>query len=663
MCRKFVYIIFFFFLSSLSFSQALKERCNSLFDNLAYSDALKCYMHDHKLGDTTLTREIALCYKHLHDLDNAFVWYEKLIADTSQDIQSEDVFYYSELLISKGRYDEAVDWLNKYVLENKTASDIQEIKEYSEEEYWQQLKVDSSNFAVEALNINTKYSDVSLRFINDTTVVFTSNRPNTMFPKIDKWSGLPYYNLYSAYMMDSSKHLFSEPTIFYDEKFHSGFASFTDNQEMFFSKSLKDNKKHTLNIFSSNYVDGEWSEAIQFKHSDDSHTNLHPAISADGKYLYFASNKEGGYGGYDIYVSKRNSGGQWSVPRNLGEKVNTPGNEVFPTVQSNQLLFFSSDRHLGLGGLDIFSAKMSDHGKVEYIKNMGYPINSNHDDLNIKFNKDLTEGYFSSDRAGGKGKDDLYYVGVSDPTLFPINIEGTVYDSLDNVVDEAIIALYDTAGNLLHKTLSNDSGQYEIKKKVEANELVLVTRKKDYETSVTPLEISPDKYDYSKDISMAIDTIATKTKEKQQVSTDKVEEPVITEHLQEKLDALATTDSIVDNFKIPNVLYAYNKAEISDHHEDKFHKASDFMKKYPDMVLTMSSHSDSRGSKEYNTKLSYRRSLVALQYLLKIGIPNDRIKIKWHGEDDLLNDCTDGVDCNEDQHGINRRTEFHFERN
>ena len=255
MCRKYIYIIPFFFLSSLSFSQALKERCNSLFDNLAYSDALKCYMHDYKLGDTTLTREIALCYKHLHDLDNAFVWYEKFIADTSQDIQSEDVFYYSELLISKGKYDEAVDWLNKYILENKAASDIEEIKEYTQEEYWEQLKVDSTNFAIEMLNINTKYSDVSLRFINDTTIVFTSNRSNAMFPKIDKWSNLPYYNLYSASLIDSSKHLFSEPTIFYDEKYHSGFASFTgDGKEMFFSKSLKTNKKHTLNIFSSTYT-------------------------------------------------------------------------------------------------------------------------------------------------------------------------------------------------------------------------------------------------------------------------------------------------------------------------------------------------------------------------------------------------------------------------
>jgi len=667
MYKKYLCLVPLLLFSNLFFSQSLKERCNNLFDSQAYSDALKCYMHDYKLGDTTLTREIALCYKHLHDLDNAYVWYGKLIADTSQEIQSEDVFYYSELLISKGKYDEAVDWLNKYVLENETASDIEEIKEYTQEEYWEKLKEDSAKYVIEKLNINSKYSDVYLRYINDTTVVFTSNRKNNMFPKIDKWSDLPYYNLYSAYVIDSSKHNFSEPTIFYHEKFHSGFATFTkDGKEMFFSKSLKTNAKHTLNIFSSNYSDGQWSEAIQFPHTDEDHTILHPALSEDGKYLYFSSDKEGGYGGFDIYVSKRNSGGQWSVPKNLGDKVNTPGNEVFPSIQSSELLFFSSDRHLGLGGLDIFGAKMSDHGKVLVVKNTGYPINSNLDDFSVKFNEDLTEGYFSSNRTGGEGKDDLYFVKIAQPSLFPLNIEGIIYDSLENVMDEAIIALYDTAGNLLYKTVTNDDGQYNITREVESKDLVLISRKKNYKTKVIPIQISPSKFAYTQNISMGLDTIIPTKVEGEKftasVLTDTTNKEIMTDHLKEKIHELTTTDSIVDHFKIPNVIYAYNKAEISDVHEEKFHQASDFMKKYPNMILTMSSHADSRGSKEYNTKLSYRRSLVALKYLLKIGIPNDRIKIKWHGEDSLLNDCIDGVDCDEKQHEINRRTEFHFER-
>ena len=414
-------------------------------------------------------------------------------------------------------------------------------------------------------------------------------------------------------------------------RYHEGLVAFSpDGNTMYFSRESyyekmfeKDSTSNirygVLHLFKANKLGDDWDNVEGFAINSKNYSVKNPTVSADGSTLYFASDMPGGYGNFDLYKAAINSDGTLGEPENLGQKINTEAQEMFPYISSNGTLYFSSNGHLGLGGLDVFYTKEID-GKMAPVRNVGIPVNSNADDFAFTIDEESEEGFVSSNREGGSGSDDIYAVKKLQP-LCDVLVNAIVTDDkTGNPIPGATVTLYDAQGNKVVSKTTNNDGLAEFIVECDTDNALEVTAT-DYESKRVSV---PGTQEEELEVPIALDPIE--------------------EIIQEEMVVLNP------------IYFDFDKSNITAQAAFELDKLVQVMNKYPDMVISAESHTDNRGSAPYNERLSDRRAKTTVAYVISKGIDKSRISGIGKGESSPKEDC--GNNCSEEQHQTNRRSDF-----
>lgn len=644
--KKYILFLFLtiFLFGSMQLTAQIRQ-ANAFFDQFKFSKAVLLYKKATNDKDEKIRKEatvrLADCYRLMNNAEQASLWYAKAVQFA--DIDPINIYYQGMSLRTLARYTEAEKAFLSYA--EKVPSDFKgkiyagycnEIKQWEGFEPCAEIK--------NAGSLNSVYSDFGPMFYKD-GLIFTSDRDiDLMNDKNYLWTSYGYLDLYGSMPLASNDFWngMTDPSKLpdtFNQSYHDGPASFTsDFREIFTTRTLRGKLKKDstnlrtdyLKIYSANLSDEKKASYKSFPFNSDSYSVGHPAISADGKKLIFSSNMPGGSGQSDLYVSELING-EWQKPVNLGTELNTFGNEVFPFLANDSTLFFSSDGHVGYGGLDIYESDLVNE-KWTTPWNLKLPINSPYDDFSIVFNKSLTDGFFSSNRTGGMGSDDIYTFRNYHRTPATPKPTEKIEPLISGLVkDKKTLAPLDSVTVFL---LNQDNGEV----------LVLKTNSKGYfETPIikgATYIVKAMKQNYFDDcLSFSVNV------DKKNINN------------QIPRDLLIDKYAVNQVFKIENIYYDLDKWFIRDDAKPSLDKLVGLLKQYP-INVEIGSHTDSRASAKYNNQLSQKRAESAVNYLILEGIDAMRLTFKGYGETQLINKCADGIPCAEAQHQANRRTEF-----
>jgi len=400
------------------------EKANTLFERFAYDDAIKLYLRAAKSGQKSvdLFANLADSYYQNADMKNASKWYEELMNYDLASVKGEYYFRYSQALKALGEYTKSDLWLERLATLNSDDSRASSIK--FDPNYLERIESQSNRFTINPVSINTSYSDFAAGF-GDRGVIFASSRDEGVAVKrTHKWTGLPFLELFSARIsedgnLNSAQKLEGD----FNSKFNESTVAVTnDGNTMYFTRNSyndgyqKDKSGITrLKLYRATKKGNEWKDIVELPFNNTEYSVAHPALSADNSKLYFASDMPGTQGLSDIFVVDINGDGSYSEPKNLGDQLNTEGRDTFPFISKNGDLYFASDGHLGLGNLDVFVCIDADNPSKDNIFNVGRPINSKKDDFAFVIDDDTSMGYFTSNRSGGRGSDDIYRLRQLEP--------------------------------------------------------------------------------------------------------------------------------------------------------------------------------------------------------------------------------------------------------
>ena len=562
-------------------------------------------------------------------------------------------YYMAMAAKSIGNYELTKSYLSEFV--KSKPSRLYQIKSEIELENLGQipdLLKKQSPVTLQALAGNTAKTEFDAKKIGD-ELIFTSSSK----PEIYKNNGLPFLGIVKAPLKNpgeiGSQSIFS--SALFKENANDGTPAFTkDGSTVVFARGNTGKSKDPspdVDLYMSKKTGNAWSEPERLSISDSIAWDGSPSFSADERTLYFSSNRRGGKGGVDLYRVPIDNSGRFGRPINLGSTINTPGDELFPYVSANGKLYFSSDGHPSIGGLDLFVASRNENEII--VEHLGVPINSIGDDFAISFS-DSTQGYISSNRPGGKGDDDIYFfksTGSEDrwwttappPVIDTLNkkivnyfVQVKVVDPSGNPIDSVKINVRKN-GQTLSNEKTNKKGFIELIDLAENDELVFKCDKEDFIT-------------VRSSFSMEGKTIPESLLKKEM--TDTTFQVIIT------MDRPEIGKEISKLYEINSIYYDLDKADIRTDAAEELDKIVQFLTDNTQMNLELGAHTDARASTGYNLKLSQRRAESAVTYIIRRGIAKDRIKPKGYGESQLINECSDGVECPEEMHQQNRRTEF-----
>ena len=638
-----LFLIIIFLLPDQVLSQKLTTKlADKSFDDFAYIEAIGLYEYAYQ-RDTTdnyVVKRLSEANRNIGNTEEAERWLKKLIDRHVE--EPEDIFNYSQALKSNGKYLIAEQWLKEY--SELRPEDGRVNIQVSLLEYIQFLMRDSANYEILNTTINTVGSEMGPAFYKD-KLIFSSTSIGTKSGATYKWNELPYLDMYSAKIGpygDLSSVAAFAPKL--KTPFHDGPVSFDQKKDIIyftrnsFSKGKASQSKDgvtNLKIFQGKLEEGDWKLTGSFRYNSDEYSVGHPSIDKKGTVLYFASDMPGGYGKSDIYFSVYMNG-QWSKPFNLGPKVNTEGNEFFPFMSNDGVLYFGSNGHGGLGGLDIYFS-VPEQGVFNTIENMGFPVNSPRDDFGLALDSTGMKGYFSSNRSGGKGNDDLLFLKIKH---VPVIIRGVIKDrDSKDILADANISVINESGNTIFTSVTRNDGQFEFEVNKGQEYLIKVTKELYFENekSVGTSTLRPN---------------------------DEVFSEIFLEHkIEEISDNYPAPKSIEEEdgvalqvVELEYINYNLDRTDINPDAAATLDKLIALMKEFPDLEIRIESHTDSRGSDEYNMLLSKKRARAAFDYVVLKGIDPSRLMYKGYGETRLLNNCTNGVDCTEEQHEVNRRS-------
>jgi len=620
-------------------AQSLRlKKADKYYHEFSYDKAIKAYK---KVEDKTASvyRNMAKSYEMLGDMTQAESQYSNLM--NTGKYQPQDVYDYASVLMMNKRYDEAGNWMQKYYKLNP--QDHRAAVFMKNPTYYKDLLKTDPKVMLNNLSINTPYEDFSATYYRGDQVVFASSRGKSDIVS-KNWNGnnQPFLDLYKA---DISGDNSLTDVVKFDEnvnkQYHDAPATFNKagdymivTRNVYNDKKLQDNK---LMLYESQLEsDTYWSipKVLPFNSTDYSCGQA--TLSPDGKTMYFASDMPGGLGGVDIYKADRRPDGSWATPVNLGDRINTEGNEMFPYFDAKHgYLFYSSNGLPGLGGLDIFVSKARRDGSYTVPLNMGSPINSNMDDFSFIY-KDDGSGFLSSNRIGGHGDDDIYSfrnLMKFQDEVQDCYISGVVTDKVtQEKLDFAKVYLYDQAGKELGNYQTKQDGKYVLP--IDCGGVYkMITMHDGYEKSTATVDC------------------------KQFDTPNIVKDFALTKYIDLKKED--PKEKMCD-VRIKPLYYDLDKFFIRYKDKVELDKIVALMHKYPSAVLEVASHTDSRATYQYNVTLSKNRTNSVVKYLTEHGINTDRLVAKWFGELRLTNACSDGVKCTEAEHQMNRRTEFRF---
>jgi len=404
---------------------------------------------------------------------------------------------------------------------------------------------------------------------------------------------------------------------------------FTRNNFNNGKKGKDANRITLLKVYKATLIDNQWKNAEELPFNSDSYSVAHPTLSPDEKTMYFASDMPGTHGQSDLWKVKINEDGSFGTPENLGVSINTEGKESFPIFTNENELYFATDGHPGLGGLDIFMSRMNADGSFKEPINIGAPANSPQDDFAYLIDTKTRKGFLTSNRDGGKGYDDIYKFLETRKLVCEQVLSGIVTDlDTGEILPNTKVTLFDDKFNIIKEVISDDKGFYTFE--VECGKSYFIRAEKDtYET---------------KEQKITIPTL-----------TGKTDLPI---QLEKKVKPVVVGDDLAKAFGIKIIYFDLDKWNIRPDAALELEKILDVMKQYPNMKIDVRSHTDSRQTHKYNEKLSDRRAKSTMSWLVKNGIDANRLTGKGYGETQLVNKCADGVKCSEDEHQANRRSEF-----
>lgn len=637
-----IYSFFLFLLSfvasSLVYGQERKlAKATENYEQLDYVNAQKVYLAVAEKGyqSEELFTKIANTYYFNAQYDQAVKWYESLFNITPEPEENIVFLRYSQALKATGQKDKASNYYDAFVLKSGMKSNLKQAKDYEK-----LIQQNSGRYELEALQ--GVYDEGKISFghikLGDTLYYASTTDIKSFLNKRSAWDGLSFLSLYTI-KVDSLNRSISKPTILkgnLNSKFHESSPVFTkDNNTMYFTRSniTYENKKddQKLKIYKSKKVNNRWLEAEELSINSDHFSTAHPSLSSDGTKLYFASDRPGGFGESDIYVSQINADGSIGNPVNLGSEINTSGKETFPFVSADNELYFSSDGHYGLGGLDVFYVKIEDNGYGNLL-NIGQPVNSYADDFAYGINQQTKRGFISSNRSDDKGQfvyDNIYSFIETSPIIdvYFAQIQGYVTDKQTGLpIEGAVVILSNSEGKIYKQVTTDEKGRYVVETNKFQSYFIKVT-KEHYDTD-------------------------------EKMSKSDLENQEINFQLQQNQAVLVPGTDLAKLLNIPIIYFDFDKSNIRKDAQVELEKLLAVLNQYPNLKLEIRSHTDSRGNDAYNKALSQRRATSTLNYLVEKGIDAERLTALGMGETKLVNKCSNGIPCSEQGHQKNRRSEF-----
>ncbi|MBW2939065.1 OmpA family protein [Aureisphaera sp. CAU 1614] len=657
--KYFLFALTFMFFCSISFAQeekgsSLKEtkkvkgentkeaKGDEHYSNYAFMDARAAYEKAVESGyrSVNILSKLGDSYYFNGEYEDAAKWYGALFS-FSEDINKEYLYRYAQSLKTIGKYataDRIMERLNEKASKDDRATLFSE-----ERNYLKLIELQSGRFNVFTVPFNSKLSDFGPT-LNGGEIIFTSNRETrTASQRLHDWNDQPFSELYAILASEEGEPRRYRSNI--NTRYHESTAVFTkDGQTMYFTRNNFTNKKRkkdgqgitNLKLYKSTRTEKGWGEAKELPFNSDNYSVAHPALSADEKALIFASDMPGGEGSSDLYKVSID-GDSYGEPVNLGDAVNTEGRETFPFIDTNGDLYFASDGHVGLGGLDIYVSELSEEGNYDKGFNIGAPVNSRNDDFSFVINSSTGLGYFSSNRPGGLGEDDIYSFEQTAQLIKNCHqsLSGEVRDQeTDDLIVDAKVVLLDSDNNVLEETKSNNKGEFWFDVIECSTGYAIRASKPDFSTSEKSFVTTGE---YESEIKKTLYLASEKDKE--------IREAKVGQDLGVLLNLNPIYFDLAESYIRPDAQLELNKVVEA-------------MLRFPKLKIDVRSHTDSRASDAFNFKLSDARAKSTVHYIVSRGIDSSRITGRGYGESQLMNRCADGVPCSEVDHQLNRRSEF-----
>ena len=619
--KRLVFIILLFPL--FVFSQTKEtENAFEIFDNLEYNKSIKLLEKAFiKERDDRFKAEIVFklgeSYRHIAKYYEALHQYERAM---KLEYGPDAEYYYGKMLQMLGEYSEAESILKEYLEESPSDKRVKGLLKSIK--LAEKLEKEKTDYKLRNLvEINTEYNDFAPSFFgipgSDNVLVFTSTRLSKNSTKEDEWLGTGFSNLYqsnlerkgSDKLNKTSK--WSQAVSFSDNinsLLHEGASCFTKNRnEVYFTRcDYDENEASGCGIFYSKLTNGIWSEPIAIIEPSGGSVAGHPAINLKGNKLVYSSNGPNSLGGNDLYMLIKNKDGAWNkTPKHLGRTINTKGNEMYPWIDENENLYFASDGHEGLGGLDVFMSKIGTRNWGKPV-NLKIPINSPADDFGIIFNADKSEGFISSNRKGGKGMDDLYEIRL---LPFMYILKGKTIDTNTGKKLAGVQVKIEGNDGSVNFTTTNGKGEFVFGTKILSTDVTykLVLRQKKYLAQIasfSTLGIPFEEFEPAENGYISTSNI--------DVEMDHISEPVV----------------------LPHIEYDYNSADLRKISEEGLDDLVEVLGENPDIVISLRSHTDHIGGFDYNQKLSQARAQSCVDFLISKGIDSKRLVAEGRGEKD-----------------------------
>ncbi|MGR3809190.1 carboxypeptidase regulatory-like domain-containing protein [Jiulongibacter sp. NS-SX5] len=729
-------------ISTTSYAQL--KAGNKALEKLSYVEALNHYenfLEKAKPDDQDIPEalsNLAFCYKHLQDFKNSERVYRRLFEKYENILDSKEFLRYAQVLASNSKYRESQLYYSKYG--ERQTSDVRAknftVAYMDKSPFYR----DSSLYKIEYVNaLNTVQADFSPMYHGKGLVFVSARNDDGIIKRVFMNNQTPFLDLFeypdttslvvgasggSAAKVQGAPRTnqverLEEMEMFskrLNSKYHEGPLVFFNNQnQIVFTRNNHANGRtrksedgiNKLKLFTAKNDGKKWDHIEELPFNSDDYSCGHPALNQENTKLYFVSDMPGGYGGTDLYVVEYNNG-DWGVPVNMGKDINTEGDEMFPFVDENDNLYFASNGHAGLGGLDIFYVELENDNAVAKPENLGSPINSAKDDFGLITNGDRSSGFFSSNRLRGYSDDNIYafsrkcrelkilvYDAITEEPLADtevrliksgVNQDLHVTDATGEInvcmatgLDFEFRAFkegYET-NSVNYATMITDQGsgaqikiylqpsklplvkgtiRSELTNEPIAGATVILTNEKD-ETTETVITGKDGRYEFQPTkkgkyvVSAVKHNYATNTEKVGKVKPKKTDNV----SYEQNLGMIAEGDI----FRIENIYYDYGKSSIRrDARKELLNTVLPVLKKYPQMVIEIRSHTDSRSSSDFNQELSEQRAQSVVDFLSGRGIETSRMIATGFGETMLVNECGDGVKCSESKHQQNRRTEF-----
>lgn len=626
---------------TVGFAQSKPKKADRLYAEFAYVDAAKeyeKYLEKEKEPGIGTIANVANAYYYIGNTADALRWYAKLDGVTAGAMDDVTFNRYVQSLRAEGKAAKADELLKKRLEAKGDQAAINTL--ISQKKYLDSLNKAPSNFKVSNLAANSDKSDFGAAFYGN-QIVYSSSKDTNLGNKVYAWNDQPFLELYVADRNAADGSFFNDKKFIPDQQsqYHNATLTFSsDLKTIYYSANVvkKNDKLINDKAGTNNFeiikgtVDGDKLtdvEKLPFNSKD--YSVGHPSLSADGKRLYFASDMPGGYGDTDIYVAEVFANGKVGEPKNLGPKINTSGREMFPFV-NDSILYFSSDGHYGMGGLDVFESHWVKDSDYSEPKNLGAQVNSVKDDFSFIIDKDNKYGYFSSNRAGGKGDDDIYYFTRQEPPCEQWVSGKVTNQKYKMAINQADVKVYDQYGDVIATAKTGEDGSYKVK--VPCGSKIKVEASKENHTKADrELQTSKKNGEETKEVNFELSNYADLVRKEDNV---------------EKVD-------------INPIYFDYDKYAITEQASMELDKVVYIMKNFPSIVIKIESHTDSRGKDQYNLVLSQNRAKATYDYIIARGIDPSRIEsVKGYGETRLINKCSNGVKCTEEQHSYNRRSDF-----